>query len=136
MQRREAELERLRVKVAVVTFEAGFLARAYIEDTGLRWPLLIDTNRELFSAYGMLAAGFWDIWGPATWWAYLKEIARGRLPVKSQGDISQRGGDVLIDPDGIVRLHHVGKGPADRPSPESILRVLGREQSLERQAPE
>ena len=99
-----------------------------MEDTGLRWPLLIDTKRELYRAYGMLEAGFWDIWGPDTWWAYLKEAARGRFPVKSKGDISQRGGDVLVDPGGIVQLHHVGRGPADRPSAKSILAALDREQ--------
>jgi hypothetical protein len=74
----------------------------------------------------MLEAGFWDIWGPRTWWVYLKEIARGHLPGKSEGDISQRGGDILVDPGGIVKLHHVGKGPGDRPSARSILAVLDR----------
>jgi len=127
LQQYEDELDRRDAKVIVVTFEAGFLARAYIEDTGLRWPLLIDTTRELYRAYGMLEAGFWDIWGPGTWWAYLKEFAHGRLPKKSEGDISQRGGDVLVDPAGIVRLHHVGQGPGDRPSARSILAAVRRE---------
>ena len=115
------------MKVAVVTFEAGFLARAYIQDTDLRWPLLIDTERELYRAYAMLEAGFRDIWGPRTWWAYLKEFAHGRLPKKSGGDISQRGGDVLVDPGGIVRLHHVGQGPGDRPSARSIMEEVKRQ---------
>ncbi len=128
LQQYETDLARRNVKVVVVTFEAGFLARAYIEDTGLRWPLLIDTKRELYRAYGMLEAGFWDIWGPGTWWAYLKEFARLRFPGKSKGDISQRGGDVVVDQGGIVRLHHVGQGPGDRPSARSILAALDREQ--------
>ena len=41
--------------------------------------------------------------------------------VITEGDIFQRGGDVLIDPTGIVALHHVGNGPADRPPVETIL---------------
>lgn len=120
----EKSLSEFKVKVVVVTFEAGFLARNYAEETKLKWPLLVDENRELYKAYGMLSASFWDIWGPRTWWAYLKEILHGRLPKKSTGDISQRGGDVLIDPHGIVRLHHVGQGPSDRPSPETILQII------------
>lgn len=115
------------MRVVVVTFEADFLARAYVEDTGLRWPLLIDETREVYKAHGMLYASSLDIWGPRTWWAYLKELARGRLPKKSEGDVSQRGGDVLIDPEGIVRFHHVGQGPADRPSADAILRALKQE---------
>ena len=126
MHQYDAELEKRGVKVVVVTFEAGYFARAYINDTGLPWPLLADTTRELYRAYGMLEAGFWDIWGPRTWWAYLKELLCGRLPKKSEGDISQRGGDVLIDVGGVVRFHHVGEGPGDRPSARSILGVLDR----------
>jgi hypothetical protein len=117
------EFRRRKVRIVVVTFENDFLARAYVEDTSLTWPLLVDDTRETYRAYGMLAASFWDIWGPATWWAYLKEILKGERLRKSEGDLSQRGGDVLIDPDGIVTLHHVGVGPADRPSVE---RLLGR----------
>ncbi|MCJ7603671.1 MAG: SelL-related redox protein [Desulfobulbaceae bacterium] len=111
-------------KVVVVTFEAGFLARRYMEETGIEWPLLVDENRDIYRAYGMLDAGFWDVWGPSTWLAYLKEILRGRLPNKSSGDIRQRGGDVLIDAEGIVRLHHVGFGPADRPEVAAILQAI------------
>ncbi len=127
MQRYQTNLDRRDVKIVVVTFEVGFFARAYIEDTRLRWPLLIDENRELYGAYDKLTAGFWDIWGPSTWWAYFKEFAHGRLPVKSGGDYSQRGGDVLVDPGGIVRFHHVGQGPGDRVSAKSLLGVLDRE---------
>ena len=126
MREHEAELAELSAKVAVVTFEAGFLARQYIEESGLIWPLLIDENRELYRGYGMLAASFWDIWGPKTWLAYARGIMAGQKLRRSQGDIAQRGGDVLIDPSGMVRLHHVGEGPADRPSVASILDSIRR----------
>jgi hypothetical protein len=33
-------------------------------------------------------------------------------------------GDVLIDPEGIVRVHHVGTGPADRPSVSSLPEIV------------
>jgi peroxiredoxin len=124
LREHEAELAELSVAVAVVTFEAGFLARQYVEESGLVWPLLVDENRELYRGYGMLAASFWDIWGPKTWWAYLKAVLRGQKLQQSQGDISQRGGDVLIDPEGMVRLHHVGEGPADRPSLAQLLATI------------
>ena len=121
LRQRDRELGDRNVRVVVVTFEAGYLARSYAEDTGLLWPLLVDDTRRVYNAYGMLNASFWEIWGPATWRAYLKEMARGRFPKKSAGDVSQRGGNVLIDPSGIVRMHHIGKGPADRPAVAAIL---------------
>lgn len=112
------------MQVAVVTFQADVMARAYAEDTELEWPLLIDETRDLYRAYDMLEAGFWDIWGPSTWLAYARELLKGRKLVKSAADLEQRGGDVLIDPAGIVRVHHVGDGPADRPSAASLLAVV------------
>ena len=109
------------MKIAVVTFENEFFARSYVAETALTWPLLVDDTRETYRNYGMLYASFWDIWGPRTWWAYLKQIMKGERLGKSEGDIYQRGGDVLIDPNGIVSLHHVGAGPADRPAIGTIL---------------
>jgi hypothetical protein len=123
---REEELRGRTVRILVVTFENDFLARAYVEDTSLTWPLLVDDTRETYRAYGMLSASFWDIWGPKTWWAYLKEILKGGKLRKSEGDLSQRGGDVLIDPDGIVALHHIGAGPSDRPTVGSLLQRIDR----------
>jgi peroxiredoxin len=124
LREQEAELERLDVEVAVVTFEAGVLARAYVEDTDLRWPLLVDEDRGVYRSFDMLAASFWDIWGPATWLAYGRLLLRGEKLVQSEGDTSQRGGNVLVDPDGIVRIHHVGDGPADRPAVPDMLATI------------
>jgi peroxiredoxin len=120
----EEEFRRRNAKVVVVTFEAGHITRRYVEGTSLTWPLLIDDSRETYGKYGMLSASFWDVWGPKTWWAYLKEIVKGKKLEASEGDIFQRGGDVLIDPGGIVRLHHVGVGPSDRPTVEALLRRI------------
>ncbi len=124
MRDHEEEFIRRNVRIAVVTFEAGFLARGYVEDTSLFWPLLVDDTRETYRNYGMLSASFWDVWGPKTWWAYLREITKGKKLKISEGDIFQRGGDVLIDPDGTVRLHHVGAGPGDRPSVKALLKTI------------
>jgi alkyl hydroperoxide reductase subunit AhpC len=122
----EDEFSRRDVKIAVVTFENDFFARQYVAETGLTWPLLIDAGRDVYHSYGMLAASFMDVWGPASWGAYAGALMKGQLPKPAHGDIYQRGGDVLIDPAGIVRLHHVGTGPADRPAVDTILRRIDR----------
>jgi peroxiredoxin len=125
LREHEDQFARHEVAIVVVTFEHDYFARRYVEETRLAWPLLIDDQREVYRSYGMLAASFWDIWGPASWWAYLKALLKGQHLQKSSGDVFQRGGDVLIDPDGIVRLHHVGSGPADRPPATAIIKLLG-----------
>lgn len=125
MREQEDKFNSANVSIAVVTFENDFFARQYVEETRLTWPLLIDASREVYRGYGMLAASFWDVWGPKSWWVYLKALSKGETLHKSAGDIYQRGGDVLIDPAGIVRLHHVGTGPADRPAVAEILHRIG-----------
>ena len=126
MRRHEDQVERLGLEIVVVTFEARERAEAYVRETGLRWPLLIDPGRILYSAYGMGRGRRSAIWGPATWWAYLQLIGRGHRLRRPTGDVQQLGGDVLVDPAGRVALHHVGKGPADRPAVAALLSTLRR----------
>jgi hypothetical protein len=121
LRRQQDQLERASIDVLVVTFEEGESASRYVEETALPWPLLLDRDRELYAAYAMGRASRLDVWGPATWRAYAREIAAGARLRRSRSDLLQRGGDVLIDPDGVVVLHHVGNGPADRPPVERIL---------------
>lgn len=108
----------------VVTFEAGPLVLAYVKQAGLQWPLLIDESRSLYAAYGMRDGRWRDIFGWSSWRIYMKLLLRGRKLRRPSGDVHQLGGDVLIDPSGIVRLHHVGSGPADRPSVQSLLQAV------------
>ncbi len=120
MREHEDEIEALGAKVLVVTFEAGPMAMAYVEESGLRWPLLVDESRDLYTAYGMHRGRWSNILGWSSLWVYAKLLLRGRRLKRSSGDVQQLGGDVLISPEGIVRLHHVGSGPAERP-PVSLL---------------
>ncbi len=108
-------MDQLDVQILVVTFEGREEAREYIAETGLAWPLLVDTDRSLYLAYGMHQAQLRYLWGWATMRAYWREARKGRLPRLPRADTAQQGGNVLVDPTGVVRLHHVGRGPADRP---------------------
>lgn len=99
------------------------MALAYVKETKLPWPLLQDTEQQLYNAYGMGRGSWWDIYGPVSVWNYLKLIFAGKGPGKPGRDWRQLGGDVLIAPDGIVRLHYVSADPHDRPTVESILEL-------------
>jgi hypothetical protein len=118
------QLDDLGVRVAVVTFEAGPLAQAYVRDTNLQWPLLVDESRALYNGYGMDHGSWWNVYGPPAWWIYAKLLAKGRKFIVSRSDFKQLGGDVLIDPEGIVRMHYVSSGPADRPPVTSLLEQI------------
>lgn len=112
------------MRVVVITFESKTVAATYVRDTRLDWPLLIDQDRSLYRAYGMERGRWQDVFGLASWKAYAKLMAGGRRLHRPTGDTRQLGGDILIDPQGVVRLHHVGSGPADRPSVAQLLEVV------------
>ena len=131
MRQQKVLLDELGLAVAVVTFEADYFARAYVEDTGLDWPLLVDSKRELYGSYYMKRGKFWDIWGGATLAAYFKLLRRGHKLQESSGDAAQLGGDVLMDAEGKVLLHHVSKGPAGRLPVDEILQTLRMAQTTE-----
>ena len=124
MREQQDRLQEFGIEVAVVTFDADFMARSYVEQTRLPWPLLIDRERKLYRAYGMEQADWWSIYGPASIWHYIKLIfGRGRRIEKPGSDFRQLGGDVLIDPTRQVSFHYVSESPHDRPSTECILSV-------------
>jgi len=112
------------IDVLVVTFEDEEYALNYQRETDLDWPVVVDKSRELYNYYGMNKAGFWDLWGLSTWLVYFREMLKGNMPKAANDDIHQRGGDVLIDPEGMVRLHHVSRGPADRPKINRVLQIV------------
>ena len=131
LQQHRNDLESLSIAVVVVTFESPEIAENYAREAGFAWPILLDGSRELYQAYGMGRGGWWVILGPSSWWGYLKLLLRGRKPRRPTDDVHQLGGDVLIDPKGIVRLHHVSRTPLDRPSVESLLEAVRSRQSAD-----
>ncbi|MBU1566910.1 MAG: hypothetical protein KJ630_14960 [Proteobacteria bacterium] len=118
MWQEKERLELLGVKVMVITFEAPG------PDATPHYSYYSDSDRQLYRYFGMLRAGFWDLWGPRTLLAYLQLLLKGRQLIPSRGDIHQRGGNVLLDPHGRVRFHHIGSGPADRPDLDSIFSLV------------
>ena len=125
LQQRSNELTRRGVEVLIVTFETPTQARDYMLETGCTWPVVSDQTRHLFYMYGMRRAKLRHLWGWATVKAYFGEARRGYWPRWPVSDTKQQGGDVLIDPDGMIDFVHVGLGPADRPSVGDILSRVG-----------
>jgi hypothetical protein len=126
LRQRSEELGELGVEPVLVSFASALHTRQYVAERRLEWPVLIDERRELYRAYDMGRAPLWEVWGPATWMAYGRALLAGERLRPGRDDPRQRGGDVLVDPEGILRLHHAGRGPADRPSVNAIIACVRR----------
>ncbi len=134
MRQHEAELRERTIAVAVVTFDADVLARGYVEQTQLPWPLLIDSQRSVYRSYGLGRASAWAVYGPSSIWQYLKLIfGKGRRVPKPGSDYRQLGGDVLIDPLGMIRFYHASTTPHDRPTVNEILTIVQDEKNQTRE---
>lgn len=126
MRQNEVELERLRAAVLVVTFEQRWRAEAYAQQSAFPWPLLLDADRSLYRTYGLERGSFAQVLSPWNWWRYIQVLTHGRALQRPTGDVYQLGGDVLIDPAGIVRLHHRSRSPVDRPAVSDLLDLVRR----------
>lgn len=119
----KSDLDALGVQVLIISFGAEFWARAWQQDTGSPYPLLLDPERATYQAYG-LGTSFVRVWSPHVMWHYLKLRLRGRKLLPVQGDPHQLGGDFIVDAAGAIRLAHASKDPVDRPPVERLLAVL------------
>jgi hypothetical protein len=95
----------------------------WMEETCVDFPILLDPDRETYAAYEFHRS-YLRSWGPKTFFTYVKLLISGRKWRGVQGDSAQLGGDVIIDEDSIIRLIHRSMDPSDRPSAETLLRVL------------
>jgi len=117
-------LDNLKITVLPISFQKPSVPALPVAGDPPPIDFYLDPEKTLYHQYGMFSAGFWDLWGPRSFIAYVKLLAKGQKLSRSDGDIEQRGGDVVIDPDGIIRLHHIGSGPGDRPDIETVLAMI------------
>ncbi|KAF0313727.1 hypothetical protein FJT64_015713 [Amphibalanus amphitrite] len=128
----EAELERLRCAVLVVSFSDRGAVLRWLSETGCPFPVLLDPRRRLYTALG-LPTDLQQVWSHA---ALLEEAERRLeapdsppLEVPYRGgpaDPHQLGGDFLLDSRGRLMLSHPSTDPADRPTVQQLLDTLGR----------
>jgi alkyl hydroperoxide reductase subunit AhpC len=120
----ESRLDDQGIEVLVVSFQPLEDAQRYVEHWDLPWPMVSDEQRLLYRHYGMRRADWWTVMGPRSWWGYIRLLLAGRKLEMPTADVRQLGGDILIDPTGIVRYHHVTSTPVDRPDIEDLLAAM------------
>ena len=117
LRRHAAEFESLSARIVLISFGPALGARAWLEETGVPFTLLLDPERVAYRAYG-LKYSLLRSWGVKVWWRYAQLMLTGR-PWRGTlrgGDSGQLGGDFIVDANGIVRLAHPSRDPTNRPS--------------------
>ncbi|GMQ78752.1 MAG: hypothetical protein BMS9Abin02_1287 [Anaerolineae bacterium] len=120
---RKDDFEMLKSDIVTISFGTSYWARIWLEESQSPYPLLLDTERAAYRAYG-LERSLLRSWGWRTISYYAQAMWKGEKWRGIRGDSSQLGGDFIVDPKGIVRLAHPSRDPTDRPPIEELLSVL------------
>ncbi len=125
LQEHRRELEATGAEIVALTFEAPEHARSYLEETGWPWPMLMDRDRRVYRAYGLIQGSTWSVLGPHLWPGYVKLMFSKAARVKKpHDDVYQLGGNFVIDGNGRIVLAHRSRNPLDRPPVEALVKAL------------
>jgi alkyl hydroperoxide reductase subunit AhpC len=128
----EEAIRRLGAQVLLLSFEGEARARAWLSDTDVPFPLLLDPGKDIYQAYG-LERSLRRSWAPRTLWHYAQQVARGRRLYARGGDLHQLGGDFIVDDQGRVCFAHPSREPVDRPPAQRLLKEI---EAISRDDPE
>jgi peroxiredoxin len=120
---RKHDFESLKSDVVTISFGSPYWARIWLEETQSPYPLLLDTERAAYRAYG-LERSLLRSWGWQTLSYYTQALWNGEEWRGIRGDSGQLGGDFIVDAKGIVRLAHPSRDPTDRPPVGELLTIL------------
>lgn len=74
--------------------------------------LFTDPSLAAFRAAGFVHSA-WATYGPRSIADYVRALSAGFVPRKTQGDVLQHGGTLVVDAQGRVVLHHVSSSLSD-----------------------
>ena len=112
-------------ELVLLTFTTSGELEEYQRRRELSIPILVDSNRKVYAAYGLGRGSLGRVWGWATMRRYaqiLRRSDRGFADLTSATeDTRQLGGDFVVAPDGRLSWGYWSEGPADRPFVHEVL---------------
>lgn len=126
MQPHYDEVRRLGGELLVVSFSKPERVAAALTAHPLPFPVVSDTSRESYRAFGLGRTSWRAILDPRTFGKYVLMMLRGWLPRKPNAgeDVLQLGGDFVLDADRRLVYAYRSADPTDRPPPEELVRAV------------
>ncbi len=121
LREHEQELDRLGAVVLGVSFEEPAVIARFAERESLPYPILSDPERRAYRTFGLERGGKAQVWSPNAVRTYARGLLRGRLPHLPRADITQLGGDFVLDSQGRVVYEYRSEESADRPAIDTLL---------------
>ncbi len=127
MRQRQAELAAARV--VIITFASAAKASRALQPWLSTFEVWVDPERKAYRAWG-LGSRRLGLLNLGTVRLYAQAFLRGKRWRPLQWDITQLGGDAVLDANGRVRLWYPGRTPDDRPPIEALIRAVNPEGRL------
>ncbi|MGH1504166.1 MAG: AhpC/TSA family protein [Acidimicrobiales bacterium] len=116
--------------VAVVTFTPAHQVpdrlAAHRRHLGVPFPILSDPTLDAYHRFGFGRGSRRQVWNPGTLALYGRLLRRGRRLERSDQDIRQLGGDVVLDAEGIEVEVFRPPSPDARPSIDALVAAVER----------
>ena len=111
-------------RLAAIGLGDANYARAFREETGITFPLLIDEQRQAYRALGLKKASLLHLFRKDNALARKRAKAGGHRQHKLGKDPLQLGGSFVFSPGNVDRMAHVSETFGDNARPEAILEAL------------
>lgn len=122
LHRDRDEFEAAGVELAVIGQGTPAHARAFQEDHGLDFRLLVDPDRKTYEAAGAKAASVTELLGPRVALKGLKAVVGERVVQgRTIGHPAQLGGVLVVAPGGEVVWSHLANDAGDNPPNDEVL---------------
>jgi hypothetical protein len=122
LHRDRDEFEKAGVELAVIGQGTPRHARAFQDDHGLEFTLLVDPKRRTYKAVGAKVGSVSELVGPRVALRGLRTVARERVVQgRTIGHPAQLGGVLVVAPGGEVVWSHLADNAGDNPPNEIVL---------------
>ncbi len=99
-------------------------ARAFREEIGITFPLLVDEQRKAYRAMGLKEANLLHLFLPENVAAFSRARSAGHREHKLGKNPFQLGGCFVLGPGDVDRYAHISRTFGDNASPTDLLEVL------------
>ena len=124
MREHEVELQSKGAKLAAIGLGDARYAALFREETGIKFPLLIDDERQAYHAAGLKTANLFHLLRPDNAQARKRAQAGGFRQHKLGPNPFQLGGSFVFAPGNVDRYAHVSKTFGDNAPIEALLAAL------------
>jgi hypothetical protein len=124
LRERQDEFDRKGARLAAIGLGNVNYARAFRDEAGIQFPLLLDERREAYGALELKKANLFHIFWKLNGLARKRAKAAGFRQHKTGKDPFQLGGSFVFGPGNVDHFAHISETFSDNASPDVLLTAI------------